>query len=135
MSAVDHDQQPADTLVRGGLQRLPVLAFLQLSVTRHHDHPAATAEVALRPGDPTGFRDPHSERSGVGLDPRHADVRVAVEAAIGLTWHRFVGDHGEIVSIEHYGASADYKTLYQKFGLTTDAIVEAARRSLSRTSA
>ena len=67
--------------------------------------------------------------------PREVTARVAVEAAIGLTWHRFVGDHGEIVSIEHYGASADYKTLYQKFGLTTDAIVEAARRSLSRTSA
>ena len=67
--------------------------------------------------------------------PREVPARVAVEAAIGLTWHRFVGDHGEIVSIEHFGASADYKTLYQRFGLTTDAIVEAARRSLSRTSA
>ena len=79
--AVDHDQQPADTLVRGSLQRLPVLALLQLSVARHHDHPAAAAEVALRPSNPAGFRDPHPERSGVGLDPGHADVRVAVEAA------------------------------------------------------
>ena len=66
--------------------------------------------------------------------PPGATARVAVEAAVGLTWHRFVGDRGEIVSIEHYGASADYQTLYEKFGLTTDAIVEAARRSLSRTS-
>ena len=57
---------------------------------------------------------------------------MAVEAAIGMTWHRFVGDRGEIVSLEHFGASADYKTLYEQFGLTTQAVVDAARRSLSR---
>ena len=66
--------------------------------------------------------------------PPGTTARVAVEAAVGLTWRRFVGDRGEIVSIEHYGASADYQTLYEQFGLTTDAIVGAARRSLSRTS-
>ena len=65
--------------------------------------------------------------------PPQVTARVAVEAAIGLTWHRFVGDRGEIVSLEHFGASADYRTLYQQFGITTDAVVEAARRSLSRT--
>jgi transketolase len=64
--------------------------------------------------------------------PPHTTARVAVEAAIGLTWHRFVGDRGEIVSLEHFGASADYQTLYREFGITTDAVVDAARRSLSR---
>ncbi len=63
--------------------------------------------------------------------PPGTTARVAVEAAVGLTWHRFVGDAGEIVSLEHYGASADYKTLYQQFGITTEAVVEAAFRSLS----
>ncbi|WP_179797772.1 transketolase [Actinomycetospora corticicola] len=66
--------------------------------------------------------------------PPQVTARVAVEAAIALTWHRFVGDRGEIVSLEHFGASADHQTLYRQFGLTTDAVVAAARRSLSRTS-
>ncbi|NLU74717.1 transketolase [Streptomyces sp. HNM0575] len=61
-------------------------------------------------------------------------ARVAVEAAVGLTWHRYVGDAGRIVSLEHYGASADYKTLYREFGLTAEAVVTAARESLEAAS-
>ncbi|MEU3964133.1 transketolase [Streptomyces buecherae] len=57
-------------------------------------------------------------------------ARVAVEAGIGLTWYRFVGDHGRVVSLEHYGASADYKVLFHEFGITADAVVQAARESL-----
>jgi transketolase len=64
--------------------------------------------------------------------PPDVKARVAVEAGIAQPWYRFVGDAGEIVSIEHYGASADYKTLFQEFGFTTDAVVSAARRSLSK---
>jgi transketolase len=62
--------------------------------------------------------------------PLSVRAKVAVEAGIGQPWHRFVGDHGEIVSIEHFGASADYKTLFKEFGFTVDAVVDAARRSL-----
>lgn len=61
-------------------------------------------------------------------------ARVAVEAAVGLTWHRYVGDAGRIVSLEHYGASADYQTLYREFGLTAEAVVTAARESLEAAS-
>jgi transketolase len=63
--------------------------------------------------------------------PPAVKARVAVEAGIAQPWYRFVGDAGEIVSIEHYGASADYQTLFKEFGFTTDAVVSAARRSLS----
>ncbi|MDI5973173.1 transketolase [Streptomyces sp. SL13] len=63
--------------------------------------------------------------------PPSVRARVAVEAAIGLTWYRFVGDAGRIVSLEHFGASADYQVLYQEFGLTDEAVVEAARASLA----
>jgi transketolase len=66
--------------------------------------------------------------------PAGTTARVAVEAAIAMPWHRFVGDRGEIVSLEHFGASADYQTIYQQFGITTDAVVDAARRSLARAS-
>ena len=62
--------------------------------------------------------------------PSSVRARVIVEAGIAQPWHRFAKDSGEIVSIEHFGASADYKTLFREFGFTTDAVTEAARRSL-----
>ncbi|MFF5988657.1 transketolase [Prauserella flavalba] len=66
--------------------------------------------------------------------PPTVKARVAVEAGIAQPWHRFVGDGGEIVSIEHFGASADFKTLFREFGFTAEAVVAAARRSLEKNS-
>ncbi|KQX13332.1 transketolase [Streptomyces sp. Root431] len=63
--------------------------------------------------------------------PPAVKARVAVEAGIGLTWHRYVGDAGRIVSLEHFGASADAKVLFREFGFTPEAIVAAARESLT----
>ncbi|MEU5399300.1 transketolase [Streptomyces sp. NPDC005963] len=63
--------------------------------------------------------------------PPAVRARVAVEAGIGLTWHRFVGDAGRIVSLEHFGASADGKVLFREFGFTADAVAAAARESLA----
>ncbi|MEV0065785.1 transketolase [Amycolatopsis sp. NPDC050768] len=62
--------------------------------------------------------------------PPSVRARVVVEAGIAQPWHRFAGDAGEIVSLEHFGASADFKTLFSQFGITTEAVVEAARRSV-----
>ncbi|AJT67859.1 transketolase [Streptomyces chattanoogensis] len=62
--------------------------------------------------------------------PPSVKARVAVEAGIGLTWHRYVGDAGRIVSLEHFGASADGKVLFREFGFTADAVAAAARESL-----
>ncbi|MFE4061928.1 transketolase [Streptomyces sp. NPDC059096] len=62
--------------------------------------------------------------------PPAVKARVAVEAGIGLTWYRYVGDAGRIVSLEHFGASADAKVLFREFGFTADAVVSAARESL-----
>ncbi|MEU3597978.1 transketolase [Streptomyces sp. NPDC006798] len=63
--------------------------------------------------------------------PPSVRARVAVEAGIGLTWHRYTGDAGRIVSLEHFGASADGKVLYREFGLTAEAVAAAARESLA----
>ncbi|MDI6516810.1 transketolase [Streptomyces coelicoflavus] len=63
--------------------------------------------------------------------PPSVRARVAVEAGIGLTWHRFVGDAGRIVSLEHFGASADAKTLFTEFGFTAEHVAAAARESLA----
>ncbi|MGW5674210.1 transketolase [Streptomyces sp. NPDC003860] len=62
--------------------------------------------------------------------PPSVKARVAVEAGIGLTWHRYVGDAGRIVSLEHFGASAEGKLLFREFGFTADAVAAAARESL-----
>ncbi|SLI60640.1 transketolase [Mycobacteroides abscessus subsp. abscessus] len=62
--------------------------------------------------------------------PPAVRARVVVEAGIAMPWHRFVGDAGEIVSIEHFGASADYQTLFREFGFTEEAVVAAAQRTL-----
>jgi transketolase len=58
-------------------------------------------------------------------------ARVSVEAGISMSWDKLVGSNGRSVSIEHFGASADYKTLFREFGMTSDAVVAAARESLA----
>ncbi|MFT2816292.1 transketolase [Leifsonia sp. A12D58] len=63
--------------------------------------------------------------------PASITARVSVEAGIALTWKSYVGDKGRSVSIEHFGASADYKTLFREFGITTEAVVAAAKESLA----
>ncbi|MFD5427825.1 transketolase [Streptomyces sp. NPDC127084] len=62
--------------------------------------------------------------------PPSLKARVAVEAGVGLTWHRYVGDAGRIVSLEHFGASADGKLLFREFGFTPEAVAAAARESI-----
>ena len=66
--------------------------------------------------------------------PAAVTARVSVEAGIAMPWRHIVGDRGRSVSIEHFGASADYKTLFEKFGITAEAVVEAARESLKENS-
>jgi transketolase len=64
--------------------------------------------------------------------PAAVRARVSVEAGIGLGWRTFVGDDGASVSLEHFGASADYQKLYEEFGFTAEHVVAAARASLAR---
>jgi transketolase len=63
--------------------------------------------------------------------PPKLRARVSVEAGVALGWRDVVGDAGRIVSLEHYGASADYATLYDKFGITAEAVVAAAKDSIA----
>lgn len=62
--------------------------------------------------------------------PPDVSARVAVEAGIAQSWYKYVGDTGEIISIEHYGESADDKTLFREFGFTPEAVVAAAERAI-----
>ena len=58
-----------------------------------------------------------------------------MEAGIGLGWRAIVGDAGEIVSLEHFGASAAYEKLYVEFGITAEHVAQAARASISTAAA
>jgi transketolase len=55
-----------------------------------------------------------------------------VEAGVALGWPKYTGDAGESVSLEHFGESADYQTLYREFGFTAEHVVSAAKASLAR---
>ena len=67
-----------------------------------------------------------SETYRESVIPKSVKARVSVEAGLALGWAKYVGE-GRSVSIEHFGASADYKTLFTKFGITAEAVVDAAR--------
>ncbi|MFL6157454.1 MAG: transketolase family protein, partial [Marmoricola sp.] len=57
-------------------------------------------------------------------------ARVSVEAGIAQGWRDIVGDSGRIVSLEHFGGSADFATLYREFGITAEAVAAAAQESI-----
>lgn len=57
-------------------------------------------------------------------------ARVAIEAGSTLGWWKYVGDRGHIIGIDHFGASADQQVLFEEFGITVDAVVAAAVKSI-----
>ncbi|HLS03948.1 MAG TPA: transketolase C-terminal domain-containing protein, partial [Actinomycetales bacterium] len=65
--------------------------------------------------------------------PVSVRARVSVEAGVSQGWREFVGDAGRCVSLEHYGASADFETLFREFGFTPEKVVAAAKESLADT--
>jgi transketolase len=64
--------------------------------------------------------------------PRGVKARVTVEAGIRMSWDRLLGEVGEAVSIEHYGASAPAKILFEQFGFTADNVVAKANAALAK---
>ncbi|MDP9182484.1 MAG: transketolase, partial [Actinomycetota bacterium] len=64
--------------------------------------------------------------------PPDVKARVSVEAGIAMSWHRYLGDHGVPVSLEHFGASASHTVLFEQFGFTADRVVAAAHASLTK---
>ena len=64
--------------------------------------------------------------------PKDVSARVSIEAGITSFWRSYVGDAGIAIGIDHFGASADYKTLYEEFGITTQAVIDAATKVLGK---
>ncbi len=67
--------------------------------------------------------------------PPSVRARVSIEAAVGMGWRDLVGDAGQIVSIEHFGASAAYEVLYEEYGLTAAVVADRARESIASVTA
>lgn len=65
--------------------------------------------------------------------PPSITARVAVEAGVSLGWHRFIGDKGELVTLDRYGASAPGDVVMDKLGFTVDRVVQAAQQARGRT--
>ena len=63
--------------------------------------------------------------------PKDVKARVSVEAGLALSWWKLLGDAGKAVSLEHFGASAPAQELFERFGITAEAVVEAAKASLA----
>ena len=94
------------------------------------------------PPEPKGFRPGSCRcRAASGSTPRthsyrdqvlppNVRARVSVEAGVPMGWRDVVGDAGRIISIDHYGASADAATLFREFGFTPAAVVAAAQESI-----
>jgi transketolase len=64
--------------------------------------------------------------------PPKVKARVAVEAGIELGWHKYIGDNGIFIGMSSFGASAPAKTCFEKFGITADAVVKAAKTSIAK---
>jgi len=94
------------------------------------DQKGISSRVVSMPSWELFDRQPESYRRDVF--PPEIKARVAVEAGRTQGWWRYVGDKGAVVGLDHFGASAPYKTLYDKFGITADRVVEKALALLGR---
>jgi transketolase len=66
--------------------------------------------------------------------PPNVEARLAIEAGVSQGWERWVGTRGRIISVNTYGASAPFKVLFEKYGLTSDNIVNQVMQMLGLTS-
>ncbi len=74
--------------------------------------------------------DQQSEAYRESVLPSGVTARVSIEAGVPMGWEKYVGCKGTIIGLNHFGASAPYERIYQEFGLTADAVVEAAKKVL-----
>lgn len=63
--------------------------------------------------------------------PLDCQARVSVEAGSKLGWREWVGPRGKIIAVDHFGASADYDTLFAKFGFSVDNIVKVSKQAIA----
>ncbi|MFW0794628.1 transketolase [Gordonia sp. CPCC 205515] len=115
---VGTDAEPDVILIGTGSE-----VYLAVEAQKTLSDKGITARVVSMPCFEWFFEQDQAYRDAV-LPP--SVPKVSVEAGIAMPWYRIVGDTGAIVSLDHFGASADYKVLYQEFGITAEAVTAAA---------
>ena len=73
-----------------------------------------------------------SEEYKESVMPKAVRARVAVEAAATFGWHKYVGLDGEVIGLDHFGASAPYKVLFKEFGFTAENVAATAKKVLGK---
>jgi len=63
--------------------------------------------------------------------PPNVKARVGIEAGIELGWHKYIGDKGVFIGMSRFGASAPAKTCFEKFGITADNVIKAAKKTMN----
>jgi len=104
--------------------------FLALEAAENLGQKGISVRVVSMPSWELYDKQPEEYRNQV-LPPA-VRARLAVEAGVPQGWHRYVGDAGDVIGIEQFGASAPYKILFEKYGFTTERIVERALKLLRR---
>ncbi len=74
----------------------------------------------------TDLFDEQSDKFRDNVLPLNITKRIAIEAAASMSWYKYVGLHGKVIGLDHFGASAPIETLYEKFGITAEKVVETA---------
>jgi transketolase len=64
--------------------------------------------------------------------PPNVKARVGIEAGVELGWHKYLGDKGVFIGMSSFGASAAASVCFEKFGITADAVIAAAKRVLGK---
>jgi transketolase len=76
--------------------------------------------------------DAQSEEYKESVMPKAVRARVAVEAAATFGWHKYVGLDGEVIGLDHFGASAPYKLLFKEYGFTAENVAATAKKVLGK---
>ncbi len=118
------DPSDADVIIiaTGSEVQLGVEAAETLAAKGIRAHVVSMPCVEWFESQPQDYRD--------SVLPPAVRARVVVEAGVAQGWHKYAGEHGQIISIEHFGESADDKTLFRAFGFTPEAVVAAAERAI-----
>lgn len=135
-AGAEHTAKGAYTLIdaANGNAELILIATgseVQLAVAAREQLEAAGIATRVVSAPCLEWFDEQSESYRESVLPSAVKARVSVEAGLSLGWSKYVGPFGRSVSIEHFGASADYKTLFREFGMTTESVVAKAHESIN----
>lgn len=123
---VDSDSpQPAAIIIATGSE-------VSLAIAAHTTLKQSGIDARVVSAPCLEWFDAQPEAYRLDVLPADCRARVSVEAGATIGWYKYVGDSGEVIGLDHFGASADAATLFAEFNITAQAVVDAVRRTLDR---